>query len=116
MYDMYFWLVHLFIQLIYSCFSRYDVTTIREIQSHLRQTAKVNLYHVTKFPYYLSFTVHCNYSNYIHKDCSELFLSLVLYFGNFSTSIWNVTLNLSNSIAPTPGIYTARYPQSPDSL
>ena len=25
-------------------------------------TANVNLYHVTKFPLYLSFTVHCNYT------------------------------------------------------
>ena len=28
----------------------------------LRQTAKVNLYHVTKFSPYLSFTVHCFYT------------------------------------------------------
>ena len=50
--------------------------------SRLRQTENANLYQVTKFSFYLSFTVH--YFNtqissftqfFIHKNCFELFLS-----------------------------------------
>ena len=31
----------------------------RHLESRLRQTANVNLYHVSKFSLYLSFSVHC---------------------------------------------------------
>ena len=75
----------------------------------LRQTANVNLYHVTKFPPYFSFTVYCFYtkisrfmlvlSTRIVLDC---FYLLIFYFEKFSTDVYrlpyavNVNLNLSN--------------------
>ena len=49
--------------------------------------AKANLYHVTKFPHYVSFTVHYFYTQissfkqlFIHKNCFELFLSAHFLF------------------------------------
>ena len=76
--------------------------------SRLRQTANVNLYHVTKFSPYFSFTVYCFYtkissfmpvlSKRIVLDC---FYLLIFYFEKFSTDVCrlpcavNVNLNLS---------------------
>ena len=76
--------------------------------SRLRQTANVNLYHVTKFIPYFSFTVYCFYtkidrfmpvlSKRIVLDC---FYLLIFYFEKFSTAVCrlpcavNVNLNLS---------------------
>ena len=49
-----------------------------------RETANVNLYHVTKFPLYLSFTVHYFYTYissfaqfFSHKNCFEQYLYAV---------------------------------------
>ena len=72
----------------------------------LRQTANVNLYHVTKFSPYFSFTVYCFYtkissfmpvlSKRIVLDC---FYLLIFYFEKFSTDVCrlpcavNVNLN-----------------------
>ena len=83
----------------------------------LRQTANMNMYHVTKFSLYFSLTVHyfiTNISSFppvlskrIVLDCIYL---LSFYFKNFSTSIWrlpfpvNVTLNLFNNKIKTRGL------------
>ena len=55
--------------------------------SGLRQTANANLYHVTKSPLYLFFTVHYFYAYIgsvikfsIHKNYFELFLSAHFLF------------------------------------
>ena len=65
----------------------------REIKHRVygkRQTANVNLYHVTKFSNYLSFTVHYNctkigkiHANSMHKNCFKLFLSAYFSFWKF---------------------------------
>ena len=73
----------------------------------LRQTANVNLYHVTNFSLYFSFTINyiiINISSFtpglskrIVLDC---FYLLIFHFKTFSTSIWplpfalNMTLSL----------------------
>ena len=78
----------------------------RDKDSRLRQTANVNLYHVTKFSPYFSFTVYCFYtkissfmpvlSKRIVLDC---FYLLIFYFEKFSTDVChlpcavNVNLN-----------------------
>ena len=63
------------------------VQACRKRDSRLRQTANANLYHVTKFPLYLSFTVHYFYTYIssftqflIHENCFELFLSAHFLF------------------------------------
>ena len=68
------------------------------ISSRLRQTANANLYHVTKFPLYFSFTVHYFYtwiSSFtqfcIHKNRFEPFLSAHFLF-------WEI-LNLNLTFA-----------------
>ena len=82
----------------------------REIKIHvLRQTADVNLYHVTKFSTYSPFSLYCFYTKIssfmpditigIVWDC---FYLLIFYSEKFSTWVWrlqfavNVNLNLSN--------------------
>ena len=78
------------------------------LDSLLRQTANVNLQHVTKFSPYFSFTVYCFYTKIdsfmpvlslrIVLDC---FYVLIFYFEKFSTHVCrlpyaaNVNLNLS---------------------
>ena len=81
----------------------------RDWDSRLRQTADVNLYHLTKFSPYFSFTLYCFYTKIssfmpvstigIVRDC---FYLLIFYSEKFSTWVWrlpfavNVNLNLSN--------------------
>ena len=85
------------------------VYLMRDLESRIRQTANVNLYHVTNFPLTLRFTVH-----YLYLKISSFALVLsikiglncfylhVVYIEKLSTWIWrlpfavNGTLNLSN--------------------
>ena len=51
--------------------------------SRLRQTADVNLYHVTKFFPYFPFTLYFSYtkiSSFIHKNCFGKFFSAYFLF------------------------------------
>ena len=57
-----------------------------------RQAANVNLYHVTKFPIFLSFTVHYNYKEIISfmpalsmRIALSRFYQLIFYFEKFSS-------------------------------
>ena len=75
----------------------------------MRQTADVNLCHVTEFSPYFPFTLYCFYTKIssfmpvltigIVRDC---FYLLIFYSAKFSTWVWrlpfavNVNLNLSN--------------------
>ena len=65
-----------------------------------RETANVNLYHVTKFPLYLSFTVHYFYTYissfaqfFSHKNCFEQYLYAVHFL------FWEI-LNLNLRYGP----------------
>ena len=65
-----------------------------------RETAIVNLYHVTKFPLYLSFTVHYFYTYissfaqfFSHKNCFEQYLYAVHFL------FWEI-LNLNLRYGP----------------
>ena len=85
-----------------------DVITVGKCFSRLLQTANVNLYHVTKFSPYFSFTVYCFYIKIkrfmpvlpisIVLDC---FYLLIFHSEKFSTDVCclpfavNVNLNLS---------------------
>lgn len=70
----------------------------RGLESRLRQTAKVNLYHVTNFPLYLSFTVYYSdlhrneqfHASFILNNCFELFLSPIFWTWEIVT--WNLRL------------------------
>ena len=61
-------------------------------------TSNANLYHVTKFPLYLSFTVHYFYTKissfthfFIHKNCFEPFLTAHFLF----LEIFNLNLTFA---------------------
>ena len=69
----------------------------------------MNLYHLTKFPLYLSFTVHYNYpvhesqqvyANSIHKNCFKLFLYAHFSFWKFF--YLNLTLAAMLNLSITP--------------
>ena len=58
------------------------------------ETANVNLYHVTKFPLYLSFTVHYFYTYtssfvqffiHIRIVLSSIYMPFIFYFEKFAT-------------------------------
>ena len=56
-----------------------------------------NLYHMTKFSLYLSFTFHYFYTQissfmqfFIHKNCFEFFCLLIFYFEKFLAWIWSL--------------------------
>ena len=84
----------------------------------LRQTADVNLYHVTKFSTYSPFILYCFYTKIssfmpditigIVWDC---FYLLIFYSEKFSTWVWrlqfevNVNLNLSNISGGIPNAH-----------
>ena len=76
--------------------------------SRLRQTANVNLYHVTKFPLifrYFPFTLYCFYTkiSQFYANCNQrnrtgLFFICLIWFWE----ILNLSLTLSNSKLLTP--------------
>ena len=78
------------------CNKRYSSIPLERLS--ITFTSNANLYHVTKFPLYLSITVHYFYTeissftqSFIHRNCSELFLSLLIFsFEKFSTWIWRL--------------------------
>ena len=64
------------------------------LSTAFRQTANVNLYHVTRFPRYLSFSVHYNYTKISRftpilsmRTVSSWFYLLISHFENFSIKL-----------------------------
>ena len=77
--------------MLYNCYQTSDVRYQGDLDSRLRQTADVNLNHVTKFPPYFPFTLCCFYTKIsslmpvsaigIVRGCFYLF---IFYFEKFS--------------------------------
>ena len=85
---------------------------LERLRFPLHQTANVNLYHVTKFPPYFSFTVYCFYTKISSfmlvlstRIVLDLFYLLIFHSEKFSTDVCrlpyavNVNLNLSISMS-----------------